>query len=407
MLPDGGDLARMSTLPAFDPFAPDSPSHTGGAADGAALVQGDYGFAVLDFDLATKVLRDTRFINAALTLMEQFGITDGPVHDFRANSLIMAEGKRHMRLRTPLARFMGPTTVEDIRTVLRNILADIDPGTTAGPVDFHTAVDQKIPARVYCHLAGAPADDAPFVASLSARTLALLQRDPNLTASILAAYDELFSYLRDLIARKRRAGLGDDMLSFLIRQEDEGKLSSEELLSEATAMLEASSVNTAHQTGLVVWTLLRDRAAWARLVENPSLIPAAVVEACRLYPRPGIVSKIASTDIELDGVSIPAGSEVHVAVWSANRDPARFEEPSTFDLDRERNQPLTFSTGLHGCLGQSLAKVEMEEVVRYLANTYPNAVVVEGATDIGHAGGRWLVGTLTVDLAPVTKATRS
>jgi cytochrome P450 len=398
----------MSTLHAFDPFAPDSPTHIGGAADGASLVQGDYGYAVLGFDLATKVLRDTRFINAALTLMEQFGITGGPVHDFRAKSLIMAEGPRHMRLRTPLARFMGPTMVEDIRTVLRGIIEDIDPGKdAAGPVDFHAAVDQKIPARVYCHLAGAPAEDAPVVASLSARTLALLQRDPSLTASILEAYDELFAYLDGLIRCKRQAGLGDDMLSFLIRQSDEGKLTDEELLSEATAMLEASSVNTAHQTGLVVWTLLRDRAAWARLIEDRSLIPAAVVEACRLYPRPGIVSKIASVDIELDETTIPAGSDVHVAVWSANRDPERFQQPDAFDLDRERNQPLTFSTGLHGCLGQSLAKVEMEEVVRYLVDRYPNAVVVDDGTDIGHAGGRWLVGSLAVDLDPSTTAAPS
>ncbi|GGG26654.1 cytochrome P450 [Rhodococcoides trifolii] len=391
----------MSTLHAFDPFAPDSLAHVGGAADGAALVQGDYGYAVLDFELATAVLRDTRFINAALTLMEQFGITDGPVHDFRAKSVIMAEGSQHMRLRTPLARFMGPSTVEDIRTVLREIIADIDPADgTRGPLDFHAAVDQKIPARVYCYLAGAPAEDAPRVASLSARTLALLQRDPSLKDSILEAYDELFAYLGELIASKRSAGLGDDMLSFLIRQEDAGKLTSEELLSEATAMLEASSVNTAHQTGLVVWTLLRDRAAWSRLIEDQSLIPAAVVEACRLYPRPGIVSKIASVDIELAGTTIPAGSDVHVAVWSANRDPKRFDDPSTFDLDREASQPLTFSTGLHGCLGQSLAKVEMEEVVRYLIENHPNAVVVDEGTEIGHGGGRWLVGSLAVDLDP-------
>ncbi len=398
----------MSILHAFDPFAPDSPTHSGGAVEGRSLVQGQYGYAVLDFALSTTVLRDTRFINAALTLMEQFGITDGPVHTFRAESVIMAEGKRHIRLRTPLARFMGPTTVEEIRAVLRDILKDIDPGKgSTGPVDFNAAVAQKIPARIYCHLAGAPAEDAPLVARMSAGTLALLQRDPSLTASILESYDELFTYLRALIARKRETGLGDDMLSFLIRQQDEGKLDSGELLSEATAMLEASSVNTAHQTGLVVWTLLRERETWARLRSDPSLIPAAVVEACRLYPRPGIVSKIASVDIELEHTVIPAGSDVHVAVWSANRDPQRFEDPDRFDLDRPRNQPLTFSTGLHGCLGQSLAKVEMEEVVRFLLENYPDATVVDEGTEIGHGGGRWLVGSLAVDLGPSGPRTAS
>ncbi|EMF51267.1 MULTISPECIES: cytochrome P450 [Streptomyces] len=390
-----------TTLPHFDPFSPDALAHPGGALADGPLALGSVGYTVLSFELGTTVLRDSRFQNAALKLMEDFGITGGPVHDFRAQSMLMAEGPRHLRLRTPLARFMGPATVENIRGVLREIIqdlaADLDPSV---PVDFHGGIDRRLPARVYCYLAGAPAEDAPKVASLSERTLSLLNRDPSMTPVILGAYEELFAYLKDLVARKRAEGLGEDMLSFLIAQHDAGKLSEDELLNEATAMLEASSVNTTHQTGLVVWTLLRNREIWQRLVEDPTLIPAAVVEVLRLYPRPGIVSRIATEDIELNGTVIPAGSDVHVAVWSANRDPARFENPADFMLGRERNQPLTFSTGSHNCLGQGLARVEMEEVVTYLAEHFPNAVVVEEGTEIGQAGGRWLVKSLTVDLKP-------
>lgn len=390
-----------TTLPHFEPFSPDALSHPGGALADGPLALGSVGYTVLSFELGTTVLRDSRFQNAALKLMEDFGITDGPVHDFRAHSLLMAEGPRHLRLRTPLARFMGPATVENIRGVLREVIqdlaADLDP---SAPVDFHGGIDRRLPARVYCYLAGAPAEDAPKVASLSERTLSLLNRDPSLTPVILGAYEELFAYLKNLVARKRAEGLGEDMLSFLIAQHDAGKLSEDELFNEATAMLEASSVNTTHQTGLVVWTLLRNREIWQRLVEDPTLIPAAVVEVLRLYPRPGIVSRIATEDIELNGTVVPAGSDVHVAVWSANRDPARFENPADFMLGRERNQPLTFSTGSHNCLGQGLARVEMEEVVTYLAEHFPNAVVVEEGTEIGQAGGRWLVKSLTVDLKP-------
>jgi cytochrome P450 len=392
---------NTTTLPAFDPFSPEASRHQGGALSGGSLAYGPSGYTALSYELATALLRDTRFKNAALTLMEDFGITDGPVHAFRSRSLIMAEGERHMRLRTPLARFMGPTTVQDIRAVIRDILDDIGTGlTVGGPVNFHAAIDEKIPARVYCHLAGAPVEDAQKVASLSERTLSLLNRDPSLTPVILSAYDELFAYLTDLIGRKRREGLGEDMLSFLIEQADLGKLSPQELLDEAAAMLEASSVNTAHQTGLVVWALLRDRGTWDKLVQDPSLIPAAIVEVTRLYPRPGIISKVATQDVEVEGTVIPEGSAVHVAVWSANRDPVRFDSPENFELGRERNQPLTFSTGVHGCLGQSLAKVEMEEVVRYLIDYYPDAAVLEAGTEIGQLGGRWLVKSLAVNLKP-------
>jgi cytochrome P450 len=188
------------------------------------------------------------------------------------------------------------------------------------------------------------------------------------------------------------------MLSFLIKEQEAGKLSPEELLNDATAMLEASSVNTSHQIGLTVWTLLRNRDVWSRIKGDETLIPAAVVEATRLFPRPGMVSKIATESVDLDGVVIPPDTDVHVAIWSANRDPERFERPGEFDLQRERNQPLTFSTGAHGCLGQSLARVEMEEVVRYLVTHYPNSVIVDEGTEVAQVGGRWLVKSLTVDL---------
>lgn len=391
----------MITLPVVDPFAPESPIHDGGAFHGQSIVEGNYGYAVLDYGLASSVLRDDRFQNSALRLMEEFGIDSGAPHEFRARSIIMLEGKPHLRLRIPLARFMSPVTVQRTRSYLRDIVsgivADLD---DSKPVEFHAAVDRRLPSLVYCHLAGAPSSDAPKVQSLSEGTLALLSRDPKLAPSILRAYDELFAYLADLIARKREESLGEDMLSYLISLNESGKLTEQELVAEAASMLEASSVNTAHQTGLVVWTLLRNRQVWKRLIEDPSLIPAAVVEALRLYPRTGVVSKIATEEVTVGDVVIPQGSDVHVVVWSANRDPVRFEGAEGFDLDRERNQPLTFSTGSHNCLGQGLAKVEMEEVVQHLIENYPEAEVVEDATKISQAGGRWLVESLTVKLRP-------
>lgn len=389
----------MNATTVFDPFAPDADQHLGGAINGQAILEGEYGYAVLDYELAGTVLRDRRFQNSALRLMEEIGITDGPVHDFRERSIIMVEGEQQLRLRTPLARFMSPVTVTKTRAVLKEIVATIaEDLDDSAPIDFHDAVARRIPSMVYCHLAGAPMSDAPKVQSISERTLSLLTRDRSVAPTVLEGYDEQFAYLDDLIARKRKEGLGDDMLSYLLALGDEGKLTELEVVTEATSMLEASSVNTAHQASLVVWTLLREREVWNRLVSDPTLIPAAIVEALRLYPRTGMVSKIATEDVEVGGVRILRGSDVHIAVWSANRDPNRFENPHIFDLDRERNQPLTFSTGPHNCLGQGLAKAEIEEVVGFLATHYPNSTVVEGDTRVGQAGGRWLVDELRVDL---------
>src|SRR5437764_6449916 len=102
------------------------------------------------------------------------------------------------------------------------------------------------------------------------------------------------------------------MHSALISEQQDGKISPEELLDEATAMLEASSVNTTHQIGLTIWALLRDGEIWARIKQDPSLISAAVVEVLRLYPRPGLVSRIATETIDLDGTVVPKGADVHI-----------------------------------------------------------------------------------------------
>lgn len=389
--------ANEDALPKFEPFSDEAKLHAGGAIGGKPLAIGTAGYTVLDYQLAMKVLRDTRFSNSALRLMEDFGITDGPVHEFRERSLLIAEGPRHIRLRTPLARFMGPTTVEAIRGVLREILIELTENLS-GKTSFNETVSELIPARVYCYLAGAPKSDAARVASLSERTLSLLTRDRSLAPMIRAAYDELWDYLNTLIDTKKTSSLGDDMLSFLIKEQQAGKLSQDELRDEATAMLEASSVNTSHQTGLTVWALLRNREVWTRLREDHALIGAAVLEALRLYPRPGIVSKFATEDIDLDGTVIPKDADVHIAIWSANRDPKRFDHPEKFDLDREQNHSLTFSTGPHGCLGQSLARVEIEEVIRHLLIHYPSSTVIDEETDIKQAGGRWMVNALVIDL---------
>lgn len=390
-----------TTVPAFELFSPQATHHQGGALPDGGIAVGSGGYAVLSYQLSTEVLRNPRFANSALRLMEEFGINDGSVHGFRARSIIMQDGAQQLRLRTPLARFMGPATVQNTRDVLTDIVTGIfNDLKDTKPVDFHAGVDRRIPSLVYCHLAGAPQSDAPKVQELSERTLALLARDPSLKTDILAAYDELFRYLNDLMKRKRGHGLGDDMLSHLMTLADEGKLTAQELFDEATSMLEASSVNTGHQIGLVVWNLLRNREVWEQIVADPTWIPTAVVEALRLYPRTGVISKIATEDMEVGGVTIPAGADVHVAVWSANRDPERFENPGEFVLGRERNQPLTFSTGPHNCLGQGLAKVEIEEVVSHLARHYPQASVVEPESAISQTAGRWTIKKLTVHLGP-------
>jgi len=108
---------------------------------------------------------------------------------------------------------------------------------------------------------------------------------------------KLFAYLSDLMQRKRVQGLRDDMLSQLRTLADNGKLTEQELVDEATSMLEASPVNTGHQIGLLVWNLLRNREVCEQLVADPNLDSSRGHRSASPYPRTGVVSKIAMEDI--------------------------------------------------------------------------------------------------------------
>ena len=236
---------------------------------------------------------------------------------------------RPLRLRTPLARFMGPATVQTPVRPPRH-RRDIDAGTRRlAPVDFHAAVDRRIPSLVYCHLAGAPPTDAPRVQSLSERTLSLLARDRSLIPSSSRPTTNC-STTSPISSRASGAdGLGEDMLSYLIRSPTK----------------EADRRGTVRRSDLDARSQFRehrppDRSGGLDAAARPGGLAAArrgpVADPgrrrrgdCGSTPAPACVSKIATEDIELDGTTIPAGSDVHVAVWSANRDPERFDEPTT------------------------------------------------------------------------------
>jgi cytochrome P450 len=179
------------------------------------------------------------------------------------------------------------------------------------------------------------------------------------------AMDELGAALLEHLA----AGERDSVLR---AANDGGELEAAEVVSNAAVIMFGGIETTEGMLLNAVWYLLREPARFGQLVDDPGLVPAAVEESLRLEPAAAVVDRYATRDTELAGTAIPGGSQVTVSLAGANRDPAVFDDPDRFELDRpQRRQHLAFAAGPHLCIGMDLARLEVVTALTALTDRFP------------------------------------
>lgn len=304
--------------------------------------------------------------------LDDFGITEGELRRRWEQIVTTTEGDQRKKMRVPLAKLLRPMQIskltETVRRIVDEVLDEIEDPTE---VDLLDALAWRIPPRVYCHLVSAPIEHATTVARLSDSVLGpLLNNDQSRKQEFIDAFWEGLDFVRDHIDA-RRQDLGDDFTSMMIRHQLSGALTEEELHAEALSILQASIDNTVHQTGIVFGKLLEDRARWESVLADLDKIPEATEEAIRLRPRFNTIFRLAAENTELDGFGIEAGAWVYVSVRSSQRDPELFEDPGTWRWGRPPVRAMMFGAGPYNCLGQHLARLEINEAVRAVARRFP------------------------------------
>ena len=244
-----------------------------------------------------------------------------------------------------------------------------------GSCDLVADVATQYPIPIICALLGAPREDWQLFSSWADDVLkAFFWNAANDTPVILRAWDELDAYIDDMVAHRRKA-LTDDLISDLIRAEDDGdRLTHDELLMLVSGLLIAGTDTTRNQLGASAQVLIDRPDQWTLLAEIPELAPKAVEETMRHSPIAFATMRTPVDDVELGGVTIPAGTLVLVNTAAANRDPAAYEDPDRLDITR--NSPpamLTFGGGMHYCLGVHLARIELVEALTVITRRMPNA----------------------------------
>jgi cytochrome P450 len=339
------------------------------------IALGPHGPEVLSYELVRTVLRDPRFRMPKGIALAMQGITSGRVWDKATKGLLSRDGADHNRLRRLVSKAFTPRSTARLKTAINGVITDlVEPVTTRGRCDVVADIARQYPIPIISGLLGAPRQDWQLFSDWADDIFKLLTWNvANDAPVIMAAFDELDAYIGDMIAR-RRHHLTDDLISELIRAEDNGdRLTAEELIMLAEGLLMAGTDTTRNQLAAAVQDLCDHPKQWALLAEHPELAPQAVEELMRHNPVVFGTIRQAVEDVELDGVTVPAGTYVMVNTAAANRDPVVYDDPDRLDITREGPATmLTFGGGIHYCLGAHLARAELAEALAVMTRRMPN-----------------------------------
>ncbi|WKU44575.1 cytochrome P450 [Streptomyces sp. VNUA116] len=354
--------------PAGCPFAP--PAGLGALRAERPLTpmrypDGHMGRLATGWSTVRAILSDPRF-SARYELMHHPlpGGPEGPLPPAPPGDMTGMDAPEHTRYRRLLA---GKFTVRRMDALTAR-LEEITTGCLdamerrGGPLDLVEAFARPVPALMICELLGVPYADREV---FQRHTAALMDQNSSVE-EMRAAWTGLQEYIRALVSAKRAAPT-DDLLSDLTT----GDLTDDELTGLGGFLLGAGLDTTANMLAHGTFALLGEPDQLAALRADPGLAAGAVEELMRYLTVAHTTVRSALEDVEVDGLLIRAGETVTLSLQAANRDPERFPDPDALDLSRRAVGQLGFGHGVHQCLGQQLARVEMRVAFPALFARFP------------------------------------
>ncbi|MFC4586943.1 cytochrome P450 [Sphaerisporangium corydalis] len=328
---------------------------------------GHVGWLVTGYSAVRSVLGDARFSADPDLVHPQIGRRSIQRFLGKLPGLFLNQDPpEHTRLRRMVAGHFGLRNMKRLEpTVTRFTSGLLDGMEQGGPsADLVSAFAFPLPSMVICELLGVPYSAHDQFQRQSSEMLSLESRLPQVRGAI----EGMALYIHDLVDRKR-AEPGDDLISDLVST---GELTKDEITGVAMLLLVSGHETTANMIALGTFTLLENPVQLAVLRDDPALTGLAVEELLRYLSiiHMGLV-RAASEDVEVEGYMIKAGESVTVSLATANRDPRQFAEPDRLDITRPATGHLAFGHGIHQCVGQQLARMEMRIAYPALLNRFP------------------------------------
>jgi cytochrome P450 len=324
--------------------------------------QDDGSWVITSYDAVRALTADPR-VSAAEGFEEAKGASD---QDSGSANFVIEDPPEHTRDRAAVMKHFGPPHrpgfVASMETsISRYTETSLDALRGRDRMDVVTDFAYPLPVRVICDVLGVPQEDEPSFSVWSAALSMLGAPDAPSHPEVMQRGGEAAqaagAYMAGLVQR-RKTDPGDDMISDMVQDTSEQRLTDSQIISNAIILLIGGHETTVNAISNGILLFLRNPDQLERVRDNPALMPGAFEEILRLEPPIQFRDRHTLTDIEIDGKTIPAGSTIQLSYAAANRDPARFPDPDRFDPARPDNQHLSFNTGLHYCFGAPLARLE-------------------------------------------------
>lgn len=307
--------------------------------------------------------------------LPKFG--DGLLYQHHTTSLIFNDPPLHTRVRRIIAGALNPRAVADLEPPMVAMVDGLlDAIEAKGHADLIADLAASVPIEVIGNLLAIPHDRRGPLRDWSLAILGALEPQP--TAEMLAtgeiAVRDFLDYLRVLVAeRRRKPGNPErDVLTRLIQGEQDGeKLSEIELLQNCIFILNAGHETTTNLIGNSLYSLLEWPEERARLLANPALIETAIEEFLRFESPVQLGNRLTTRPVTVGGVDLPAGTFVTLGIAAANRDPIAFPDPDRLDLARSANRHIAFASGVHVCVGLTIARMEGRVAIMRFLRRFP------------------------------------
>jgi cytochrome P450 len=345
------------------------------------------------------MLSQAKDVNDALSDWRTFSSARGTLIDTDITllppNMFNMDPPRHDELRGILARVLTPSRIAGLEPHVRryadSLIAEFrDAGTFDAALDYA----QKIPTVTMCALMDLPVDERDKFLKWNLDTLA---GGDFTSPAALQAYGEMAAYWEGLVA-ERRERPGDDLISQILHTEVQGEdLDDAEVAGFCSLLHDAAQNTTMNMIAHAVMTLARFPDQRRRLASEPDIWNNALEELLRFVSPVRGLARTTTRDVELHGVTIPEGDQVLVLYGSANHDPVAYPDPERLDFDRQVKVHWTFGHGIHYCLGNAVARLEVKVAVQALVESVGDWDLDESAVELNQ-----LVPTRGVARAPIT-----
>ena len=307
---------------------------------------------------------------------EAFG--KSPLFEHHTTSLIFNDPPYHTVVRKLISGAFTPRKLAEFEPLISNIVDRLlDRVEDLGELDLIDDFAKVLPTEIISFMLGIPEEHRQRLRDYSIAILGAL--DPVVPEDRMragnAAVREFSEILNDLINHRRAnpdgAAQGEVLEALIFGEHDGRRLTQEELIQNCIFLLNAGHETTTSLVGNSIGLLLDHPDEHRRLMTDPDLITSAVEEFLRVESPLQIGNRLAGQDIDLGDIVVPKGTYIHTSIAGANRDPAAFPDPDRFDISRSPNKHIAFITGIHVCLGATLARVEGRIAIGRFVERFP------------------------------------